>query len=170
MRSFSKCQRSWAPPHAPLEQHPQLRCICQHPAVDQWNNSKGEWGQMLLLFPHWPDFTWFCPHVCVLCCAIVSMDALYHTVYSGQVGAHWHLPPPLYGHPEDYHCRAPAWPSQVPHRNVRDVAEESRPSPHLACHYWGCGVSGGGAAWERTQRQVLSEGIVAIEPVVEIKF
>ena len=74
---------------------------------------------------------------------------------SRQVGAHWHLPPPLYGHLK--HCRAPAWwSSRMPHWDIRGVAEESRPSPHLVCHCWGCGVSGGGAAWERTQKEVLS--------------
>ena len=58
------------------------------------------------------------------------MDALYHTVADKweHIGIYLHLPMPT--------LRAiAAEPSQVPHWDVGDMAEESRASPYLVCHH-----------------------------------
>ena len=77
-----------------------------------------------------------------------------------QVGAYWHLPPPSNAYSKSHCCRTPAGPSQVPHWDVGDMAEESRASPYLVCHHWGCGVSRGRPAWERTQAKIPTWNVI----------
>ena len=51
--------------------------------------------------------------------------------------------------------------TNLPCRDVRDLARASLPSPHLGCHHWCCGVSGRGAARKRT------EGVCTVHQVRE---
>ena len=82
-------------------------------------------------------------------------EALYQMVADKweHIGIYLHLPmPTLKTIAAEHHA---ARLSQVPHWDTGSVAEESGPSSHLDCHYWGCRVSGEGAASKTTQRKIL---------------
>ena len=58
------------------------------------------------------------------------------------------------GNISSHRWEMPTWSPQMPYGDVGGVVGESLPCSLLDHHGWGCRVSGWGAAWEKTDRQI----------------